>query len=45
MSWMIGFEDGWVAAAFWGNLLVVAVCIVYGLWNWNKTDEKQEHKK
>ena len=44
MNWMIGFGDAWVAVAFWANLLIVAVCIVYGLWNWNKTDEKSQER-
>jgi hypothetical protein len=41
---MLGFQDFWVAAAYWLCILSTLLCVVYGLKNWNKGDEpvKQE---
>ena len=33
---LLGMGDGIVAAAYWANILVVAVCVVYGIINWNR---------
>ena len=35
---MLGFSDPWIAAAYWGCVLVAALCVVYGVLNWNKGD-------
>ncbi len=42
--WKLGLGDAWVAAAFWANLIAVAACVVYGVANWNKSDENGEDK-
>lgn len=36
---MLGLQDGWVAAAYISCLLSSALCVVYGLINWNRGDQ------
>lgn len=36
---MLGIADGWVAAAYILCLASAALCVVYGLINWNRGDE------
>jgi hypothetical protein len=33
---MLGFDDGWIFAAYLLCILSAVVCVVYGLVNWNK---------
>ncbi len=42
---MLGLGDGWVAAAFIANILIVLICVVYGVLNWNRSDEEEETKE
>ncbi len=39
---MMGFGDFWVAAAFWANLAIVLICIVYGICYWNRDNDGSE---
>ena len=36
---MLGIEDNWVALAFLLCLASSALCVVYGLLNWNRGDD------
>lgn len=36
---MLGFADGWVAAAYILCILSTLLCVVYGALNWNRGDE------
>lgn len=33
---MLGFGDGWVAAAYFFSILSAVLCIIYGIIYWNK---------
>lgn len=38
---MLGFGSVEIALAFWLSIASTAVCVIYGIVNWNKTgDEK-----
>lgn len=39
---MLGMGDAWVAAAFIANIVAALVCVVYGAWNWNRSDEEEK---
>lgn len=39
---MLGIEDKWVAAAYILCIASTLLCVVYGIINWNKGDEKKE---
>ena len=36
---MFGLGDFWVLSAYLANIVVVLVCIVYGIINWNRGGE------
>lgn len=36
---MLGLGDIWVFLAYTLNILVVLVCVIYGIINWNKGGE------
>ncbi len=36
---MFGFGDGWVFAGYFLTLASVALCVIYGILNWNKPKE------
>ena len=36
---VLGIEDGWVVLAYALCVLSSALCVVYGIVNWNKGDE------
>lgn len=39
---MLGMQDWLVAGAYWANIIVVVICIVYGIINWNRDHEEPE---
>ena len=36
---MLGFGDFWVLLAFSANVIIVLVCVLYGIVNWNRGGE------
>jgi len=38
---MLGIEGGWVALAYGLCLASAAICILYGLFNWNRGGEEE----
>ena len=36
---MLGFGDVWVLFAYAANIIVVLICVVYGIVNWNRGGE------
>lgn len=36
---MLGFGDFWVFLAFSANVIVVLICVIYGIINWNRGGE------
>ncbi|MBR2508905.1 MAG: hypothetical protein IKB71_04085 [Lentisphaeria bacterium] len=36
---MLGFGDFWVLFAYAANIIVVIICVVYGIVNWNRGGE------
>ncbi|MBR2723452.1 MAG: hypothetical protein IKB77_03880 [Lentisphaeria bacterium] len=36
---MLGLGDFWVLLAYSANIIVVVVCIIYGVINWNRGGE------
>lgn len=36
---MLGLGDCWVLLAFSANIIVVLICVVYGIINWNRGGE------
>ena len=36
---MLGINDPWIIAVFLLNFIAVAVCVFYGVRNWNRGDE------
>lgn len=36
---MLGLGDCWVFIAYTANIVVVLICIVYGIINWNRGGE------
>lgn len=36
---MLGLGDFWVLLAFSANIIVVIVCVIYGIINWNRGGE------
>lgn len=39
---VLGINDPWVLSAYIGCILVMLLCVVYGILNWNKGDEDEE---
>jgi len=39
---MLGLSGIGVAAAYILTILSAVLCVVYGIWNWNKPDEAEE---
>lgn len=37
---MFGIEDPAIWGAYLLSLLAAALCVVYGLWNWNRGDDE-----
>ncbi|MGE5613389.1 MAG: symporter small accessory protein [Bacillota bacterium] len=37
---MLGLPDPWIAAAYLLSIISAAVCVVYGLANWNKGNDE-----
>lgn len=42
---MLGFEGLGVYAAYTLSILAALVCVVYGIWNWNKPSTGKEKKQ
>ncbi len=42
MLGMFGIEDGWVSAAFLLSIASAVLCVVYGIFTWNRGDEPLE---
>ena len=42
---MLGIEDKWVAAAYILCLASTVLCVLYGLFTWNRGDEPAEQIK
>ena len=38
---VLGIDDQWVWSAYIGTILVMLLCVVYGIVNWNKGDEDE----
>lgn len=38
---LLGLSDVWIFLAYLSCILVTAICIIYGLVNWNKGAEKE----
>lgn len=36
---MLGLGDFWVLLAFSANIIIVIICVVYGVINWNRGGE------
>ena len=36
---MFGFADFWVTAAYVLSIISAALCVIYGLLNWNNGDD------
>ncbi len=36
---MLGLGDFWVLLAYAANIIVVVVCVIYGIINWNRGGE------
>jgi heme exporter protein D len=41
---VLGIEDPWVWGAYIGSILVMLLCVVYGVLNWNKGGEDEEEQ-
>ncbi|MFA5424213.1 MAG: symporter small accessory protein [Phycisphaerae bacterium] len=41
---MLGIEDKWVAAAYILCIASTLLCVLYGIINWNKGDEKPDER-
>jgi hypothetical protein len=39
---VLGIDDPWVWSAYIGTILVMLLCVVYGIVNWNKGGEDEE---
>ena len=39
---VLGINDPWVWSAYIGTVLVMLLCVFYGIVNWNKGDEDEE---
>jgi hypothetical protein len=39
---VLGIDDPWVWSAYIGSVLVMLLCVAYGILNWNKGDEEEE---
>lgn len=42
---MLGFSDFWVFLAYTGSILVTALCVVYGIVNWNRPFPDEEKRE
>jgi hypothetical protein len=36
---MLGLGDYWVLTAYCANIIIVIICVVYGIINWNRGGE------
>ena len=36
---MLGLGDFWVLLAYTANIIVVVICVIYGIINWNRGGE------
>lgn len=41
---MLGLPDPWISAAYMLSIISMAICVVYGLANWNKGSEENSQK-
>ncbi len=41
---VLGIEDHWVLGGYIGSILVMLLCVVYGIINWNKGGEDEEEQ-
>lgn len=41
---VLGIEDPWVWGAYVGSILVMLLCVIYGILNWNKGGEDEEEQ-
>jgi hypothetical protein len=41
---VLGIEDPWVLGGYIGSILVMLLCVVYGIINWNKGGEDEEEQ-
>ena len=39
---MLGFEDGWIALAWWLSLISAIGGVIYGVFKWNGSMEESE---